>query len=172
MTKWKQLPLTALALLLIACTLPGLAVAQDSGTVLAGAELTRVVPAGFYFQGQTAATQMRNAAAARFGANRYVVAGLVDTAGYAADVREKYQGFLITDSQVRIGGFELNTGAYGFGFTQDGKFVVLDLSGKEVFSQLAAQDKELQRPRPLQMSKSGGGIRLYSGRNYVTIAAT
>ena len=171
MTKWKRSPITVLALLLFAFSVPGLVAAQDSGTVLTGAELSRVVPPGFYFQGQTAPTQMRNAAAARFGSNRYVIAGLVDTSGYAADVREKYQGFLITDSPIRIGGFELGTGAYGFGFTNDGKFVVLDLSGKEVFSQLAAQDKELKRPRPLMMSKSGVGIRLYGGRNYVAIAA-
>src|ERR1051325_3994355 len=69
--------------------------AQDSFTVLSGTELTRVMPPGFYFQGLTAATQMRNAAAVRFGDKRYVIAGLVDTSGYAADVRAKYEGFLI-----------------------------------------------------------------------------
>jgi len=99
-----------------------------------------------------------------------VIAGLVDTSGYAAEVREKYQGFLITDSAVRVGGFELSTGAYGFGFTNDGKFVVLDLSGKQIFSTRTEQDKELKRPRPLMMSKSGAGIRLYGGRNYIAIA--
>jgi len=52
-----------------------------------------------------------------------VIAGLVDTSGYAADVREKYQGFLITDSPIRIGGSELGSGAYGFGFSNDGRFV-------------------------------------------------
>ena len=171
MTKWKRLPIAILALLLITFAAPEFVAAQDSATVLTGAELSRVVPPGFYFQGQSAPTQMRNAAAARLGTNRYVIAGLVDTSGYAADVREKYQGFLITDSPIRIGGSELGIGAYGFGFTNDGRFVVLDLSGKEIFSQQAAQDKALQRPRPLMMSKSGGGIRLYSGRSYVTIAA-
>ncbi|HXM37001.1 MAG TPA: hypothetical protein VN920_17520 [Pyrinomonadaceae bacterium] len=171
MTKWKRPPITALALLFITWAAPALVAAQGSVTVLADAELSRVVPAGFYFQGQSAATQMRNAVAARFGSSRYVIAGLVDTSGYAADVRGKYQGFLITDSPIRIGGFELGTGAYGFGFTNDGKFLVLDLSGKEIFSTRTAPDKELKRPRPLMMSKSGVGIRLYSGRNYVAIAA-
>ena len=171
MTKWKRTPIAVLALLFITWATPALVAAQDSVTVLAGTELSRVVPPGFYFQGQSAPTQMRNSAAARFGSSRYVIAALVDTSGYAADVREKYQGFLITDSPIRIGGWELGTGAYGFGFTNDGKFVVLDLSGKEVSSQLAAQDKELKRPRPLMMSKSGAGIRLYGGRNYVAIAA-
>jgi hypothetical protein len=47
----------------------------------------------------------------------------------------------------------------------------LDLSGKELFSTLVENDKSLKRPRPLMMSKGGNGIRLYSGRTYVTIAA-
>ena len=156
---------------IITCSIPLAVAAQDSVKVLPDTELTKIVPPGFYFQGLSAPTQMRNSAAARFGTNRYVIAGLVDTAGYAADVREKYQGFLITDSPIRIGGFELGVGAYGFGFVNDGKFLVLDLSGKEIFSTLAEQDKGLKRPRPLMMSKGGAGVRLYSGRSYVTIAA-
>src|SRR5678816_4798782 len=84
------------ALLLAAAS----AVAQEQATILAGAELTRVVPTGFYFQGLSAPTQMRNAAAVRFGKDRYVISGLVDTSGYSADVRAKYVGFLITDSAI------------------------------------------------------------------------
>jgi len=171
MTKLNQIVIKAAVMIAITGSIPFMVDAHDSVTVLAGAELTRVVPPGFYFQGQTAPTQMRNAAAARFGANRYVIAGLVDTAGYAADVREKYQGFLITDSPIRIGGFELPVGAYGFGFISDGKFLVLDLGGKELVSTLVQNDKGLKRPRPLMMSKGGAGIRLYSGRNFITIAA-
>ena len=171
MNKLTQTLFEVMLAVVIICSIPLAVAAQDPGKVLAGAELTRVVPPGFYFQGQSAPTQIRNSAAARFGTSRYVIAALVDTAGYAADVREKYQGFLITDSPVRIGGFELPVGAYGFGFVQDGKFLVLDLSGKEIFSTLAKQDKGLKRPRPLMMSKGGAGIRLYSGRSYVTIAA-
>jgi len=170
MTKWKQPSITLLALLIV-CALPGFVAAQGSVTVLAGAELTQVVPPGFYFQGRSAPVQMRNAAAARFGSSRYVIAGLVDTAGYAADVRERYQGFLVTDSTISIGGSELSIGAYGFGFTSDGKFLVMDLSGKEILSVASAKDAQLKGPRPLMMKKSGDGIQLFSGRNYVSIAA-
>src|SRR5438046_2464395 len=171
MMKFKRHLIRGSLLLSVTFFLPAFVIAQDGITVLTGAELTRIVPPGFYFQGLSATTQMRNAAAARFGANRYVIAGLVDTAGYAADVREKYQGFLITDSPIRIGGFELPVGAYGFGFVSDGKFLVLDLGGKELVSTLVQNDKGLKRPRPLMMSKGGAGIRLYSGRNFITIAA-
>src|SRR5262245_59799037 len=105
-----------------------LAGAQEAFTVLTGDELTRVVPPGFYFQGLSAPTQMRNAAAARFGTKRFVIAGLVDTSGYAADVRAKYEGFLITDSSIQINGTDLGVGAYGFGFSNDGKLQILDLA--------------------------------------------
>jgi hypothetical protein len=102
----------ALVLLAIAAS----AIAQEQATVLTGPALTRVVPTGFYFQGLSAPTQMRNAAAARFGTDRFVIAGLVDTSGYYTDVRAKYVGFLITDSSIKLNGESLPAGAYGFGF--------------------------------------------------------
>ncbi|HJQ24015.1 MAG TPA: hypothetical protein VKA60_08880 [Blastocatellia bacterium] len=145
--------------------------AQDAPAVLAAKDLPRIVPSSFYFQGQSGPTQMRNAAAARLGAGRLVIAGMVDTAGYASDVRAKYEGFLITDSAISVGGQSLGTGAYGFGFSSDGKLTIFDISGKELLSVATANDKGLRRPRPLMMSKASDGIRLYSGRNYVVIAA-
>lgn len=162
--------LTMLVVMLAIVSSASLVQAQDSPAVLSGAALTRVVPTGFYFQGQSAPTQMRNSAAARLGTNRLVVAGMVDTSGYAADVRAKYEGFLITDSTISINGSELGTGAYGFGFSNDGKFAVLDISGKEILSVSTAKDDALKRPRPLMMATSAEGIRLYSGRDYAVIA--
>jgi hypothetical protein len=156
--------------LLFLFSLQVVASVQDAAVVLSSAELTRVVPPGFYFQGQSAPTQMRNAAAARFGANRYLIAGLVDTSGYAADVRAKYQGFLITDSPVAVNGTELASGAYGFGFGSDAKMNVLDLAGNQVLSVSTTKDSELKRPRPLMMTRSAEGIRLYGGKDYVTVS--
>jgi hypothetical protein len=158
-------------LLIVASCVATVALAQQSFTVLTGAELTRVVPPGFYFQGLNAPTQMRNAAAARFGEKRYVVAGIVDTTGYAADVRAKYEGFLITDSPIRINGSDLAVGAYGFGFSDDGKMQILDLAGNTVLSASTAKDTELKRPRPLMLTATAEGLRFYSGKDYVTITA-
>src|ERR1700704_4374218 len=161
----------SIAALFVVCSLPLMCSAQDSVTVLSGPELTKVVPTGFYFQAQSAPTQMRNAAAARSGNNRYVIAGLVDTSGYAADVRAKYEGFFITDSPITINGSSLGTGAYGFGFSNDGKLNILNLAGNELLSVATTKDKQIKRPRPLMMAKSGNEIRFYSGRDYVVIAA-
>jgi hypothetical protein len=171
MDRPRRYALTTLMVLAITCTLAAAVAAQDRGVVLTPAELTRVVPPGFYFQGLTAPTQMRNSAAARFGANRYVIAGLVDTSGYSSEVRAKYEGFLITDSRITIGGSDLDVGAYGFGFSNNGKLNVLDLAGNEVISISTRNDKSLRRPRPLMMIKNGDEIRLYSGRSYVVISA-
>ncbi len=171
MNRWKRSLLTASAVLLISCSTALIVTAQEQAVVLTGAELTRVMPPGFYFQGLTAPTQMRNSAAARFGTKRYVIAGLVDTSGYAADVRARYEGFLITDSAITINGSDLGVGAYGFGFSNDGKLNILDLAGNEILSVSTTKDNEMKRPRPLMMTRSGKGIRLYSGKDYAVIAA-
>ena len=169
--KFKRHLIRGSLLLSVTFFLPAFVIAQDGITVLTGAELTRIVPPGFYFQGLSAMTQMRNSAAARFGANRYVIAGLVDTSGYAADVRAKYEGFLITDSAIKINGSALGIGSYGFGFTNTGRLNILDLAGNEIFSVFTTKDNQMIRPRPLMMLKSGNRIRLYSGKDYAEIVA-
>ena len=160
-----------LVTLIVLGTMPQVINAQESVTVLTGAELMRIVPSGFYFQGLSAPTQMRNSAAARFGTSRYVVAGMVDTSGYAADIRARYEGFLITDSVITINGSELGVGAYGFGFSDDGKLNVLDLAGKEILSVATTRDNQLKRPRPLMMTKAQNEVRLYSGKDYAIVGA-
>lgn len=166
-----KLSLKLFAMLVALFFVAGSAVAQDSASILAGAELTRVVPNSFYFQGLSAPTQMRNTAAVRFGKDRYVISGLVDTSGYSADVRAKYVGFLITDSAISLNGESLPAGAYGFGFANEGKLTVMDLGGKDLLSVPVTNDKDLKRPRPLMMSADPGGVRLYNGKDYVVIAA-
>ncbi|HEV2828170.1 MAG TPA: hypothetical protein VGW76_11270 [Pyrinomonadaceae bacterium] len=170
MKSWKRYASTWLVAAAI-CTCAVVATAQDRTVILTGAELTRVVPTGFYFQGQSAPTQMRNSAAARFGSARYVIVGMVDTSGYAAEVRAKYEGFLITDSPIWINKTELAVGAYGFGFSNDGKLNILDLAGREILSVATTNDTSMKRPRPLFMTKSGDEVRLYSGRQYAIIGA-
>ena len=171
MRNLKRSVILGLITLFITCSLSMAVRAQEAATVLEGADLTRVLPPGFYFQGLSAPTQMRNGAAARFGTKRFVIAALVDTSGYAADVRAKYEGFFITDSPVAINGSDLGTGAYGFGFSNDGKMHILDLAGNEVLSVSSTKDAALKRPRPLMMVSGADGLRFYSGKDYVVITA-
>ncbi len=146
------------------------AIAQEPAAILSGAELKRVVPESFYYEGQSAPTQMRNAAAVRFGVKRFVIAALVDTSGYSTEIQAKYQGFFITDSRITVGGSELAPGAYGFGFSED-KLNIFDIGGGALLSASITKDSALKRPRPLTMTKAAEGIRLYSGRSYAVIAA-
>lgn len=164
--------LVRIALILALAMLAPVAIVaqQKSVAVLTGAELTRVVPPGFYFEGQSAPTQMRNAAAARLGEKRYIIAGMVDTSGYSSEIRAKYEGFLITDSRIEIGGQELATGAYGFGFSDDGKLNIFDIGGNRILSVTSQNDKNLRRPRPLMLMSAVDGLRLYSGRDYAVIS--
>ena len=162
---------------LIVSLVAAAAVAVSAGvlagaTVLQGAALTHVVPTGFYFEGQSAPTQMRNTAAAQWGAGkdaRLVIVGMVDTSGYSTEVRAKYQGFFIADSPVTVGGQELGTGAYGFGFTDDGHLSILDIGGRQVLSAPATKDTKIQRPRPILITADSGEVRFYSGRDYAVI---
>lgn len=138
--------------------------------VLSDAALTRIVPTSFYFAGQSAPTQMRNSAAAQIGRDRFVIAGLVDTSGYSTEISGKYEGFLITDSPIKVGGKALGTGAYGFGFSKDGKLNVFDLSSKRILSASAKYDDGVRRPRPLEMVLADNGVKLYKGKSYVLIS--
>lgn len=170
MSLCKQGVKTWLVLAVLAASVAA-AAAQESWVVLAGAQLSRVVPPGFYFEGQSAPTQTRNSAAARLGQTRHVIAGMVDTSGYSSEIRAKYEGFFITDSAVSVGGEELGAGAYGFGFTDDGKFNLFDVGGKRILSAATTRDAAMRRPRPLMLTKDGRNLRLYSGRNYVSVEA-
>jgi len=141
----------------------------QEGVILTKDQLSQVVPSGFYFEGKSAGTQMYNATAVRFGEKHHVIAALVDTSGYATDVREKVEGFLIVDLAVEIGGKELGVGAYAFGFTKEGALNVFDLAGTQLFSVKGTRDNALRAPRPLVAVKGADGIRLYRGKDFVIV---
>jgi hypothetical protein len=100
---------------------------------------------------------------------KLVLAGLVDTSGYAADVQAKYQGFLITEVRLNIEGSELSPGEYGFGFSKEGKFLVMDVGANDLFSVAAKLDDKLPRPVPLKIVQDEGAYRLYAGRKWVSL---
>jgi hypothetical protein len=143
--------------------------AQAGARVLQSAELHTLIPASVFYRGQTATTQARNSGGVRFADGSFVLACLVDTGGYSSQVASKYQGYFITEVPIRIGGKELQTGAYGIGFVGNNKFVVTDIGGRDVLTVDSDSDAGLQRPRPLQVLANGGSFRLYAGRRYVTI---
>ena len=157
-----------MAVMLLSCLLLA---QQPKPGVLGGDDLKKVVPTAYFFRGQSAPVQLRNSAGFSGADGKLVLAGLVDTSGYASDVQARYQGFLITEVKLNIEGSELAPGEYGFGFSQAGKFLVMDVGANDLFSVGAKIDDKLARPVPLKMVEDGAGYRLYTGRKWVLLKA-
>ena len=149
--------------------LMALAVGQAGAQILAGDALKKVIPASYFFAGQSAPVQARNSVGLKT-AGKFVLAGLVDTSGYSTAIQEKYQGFLITETKLSFDGGTLEPGAYGFGF-KDGKFLVMNVAATDLFSAPSQTDEQIKHAVPLKLEKDGGGYRLYAGKKYVGFKA-
>jgi hypothetical protein len=135
--------------------------------VLSNDVLKKVVPGTYFFRGESAPVQLRNSAGFSVPDGKLVLTGLVDTSGYAADVQAKYQGFLITEVKLNIEGSDLAPGEYGFGFSKDGKFLVMDVGANDLFSVAGHIDDKKPHPVPLNIVEDGEAYRLYIGRKWV-----
>jgi hypothetical protein len=141
----------------------------DKDTVLKASDIKpKLFPESVFFRGQTAPAQMRNTGGIHFSDDLYMLAGLVDNSGYSTGIREKYQAYFITEATLQFGVQTLKPGAYGVGFIEGGKFVVLDLAANEIFRAASQKDTEMKRPVPLQVTApETGKYRLYAGREFV-----
>jgi hypothetical protein len=159
--------------------LSGLSIAYAQGTpkaapgkeaVLTAKDLdNKIVPEKVFFRGQSAPVQMRNTGAVHYADDFYVLVMLVDNSGYSTGIREKYQAYFITEVPLEIGGQTLKPGAYGCGFLENNKFVVMDLGANDVFQTSSTRDGDIRHPVPLQIltTADAGKYRLYHGRDYV-----
>ena len=144
--------------------------AASKEVILKAADISpKIFPERVFFRGQSAPVQYRNSAGVHFADDLYVLAGLVDSSGYSTGIKEKYQGYLLSEVTLEIAGQTLKPGAYGFGFLNGGKFVVMDLGANDVLQAASQRDAEMKRPMPLQVvaAASAGSYRLYAGRDYV-----
>ena len=156
----------------VVLALIGCAIAQQvSKHILSADELKKVVPAEYFFRGQKAPVQFRNAVGFQLADTKITLAALVDASGYSTGIQEKYQGMLVTESKLNVGGSSLPPGQYGFGFTADGKFTVMDVANNDVLSATYQTDQEVKRPVPLKLVEDGDGYKLYAGRKWITIKA-
>jgi hypothetical protein len=157
--------LSTLVVLMAACA----AAQQPSKHVLSGDELKKVVPAEYFFRGQKAPVQLRNAVGFQLADGKMTLAALVDASGYSTAIQQKYQGMLITETKLNIGGSQLAPGQYGFGFTADGKFVVMDVANNDALSTASQTDQAVQHAVPLKLIEDAGGYKLYAGKKWVGI---
>jgi len=164
----------ALLLAAAAITFAGSQKAGDAAPVkegiLTAADVgNKLLPEKVFFRGQIAPVQARNTGGVRYADGFMVFAGLVDSSGYSTGIREKYQAYLINEVPVEIGGQTLKPGAYGIGFLDGNKFLVMDIGANDVLQAASTKDAEMKRPVPLQFQAGAGAgnYRLYHGRDYV-----
>jgi hypothetical protein len=166
------------SLAFIALILSSLSVAQAqkageapaTEAVLKPADIgTKLLPEKVFFRGQIAPVQTRNTGGVRYVDGFLVLVGLVDNSGYSSGIREKYQAYLITEVPLELGGQTLKPGAYGIGFLDNDKFIVMDVGANDLLSTASKKDADLKHPVPLQVvtSPSAGTYRLYKGRDFV-----
>jgi hypothetical protein len=154
---------------LILVTLGSAVAQQASKHVLSSDEVRKAVPSEYFFRGQKAPVQLRNAVGFELADGKLALAALVDASGYSTAVQQKYQGLLITEVKLNIGGSELAPGQYGFGFTADGKFVVMDVANNDVLSAPVEAYPQMQHAVPLKLEPDGSGYKLYAGKKWVGI---
>ena len=168
-------------LVILACCVVGFVpVAQLAGAqsaspaqakILPPQDIDTLMPHSVFFRGQTATVQLRNTFGLRLADGTLVLAGLVDTSGYATGLQQKYQGYLISEAALTINGEALPAGAYGFGFVANDTFIVMDIGAHELLKVSSKTDSTLPHPRPLQIVAGAhpSNYRLYEGRRFVSI---
>jgi hypothetical protein len=170
MVRLATMLLVASALAFAQAPSPATAQPQSKDTILHAADINEhILPTTVFFRGQVTTTQLDNSGGVRFPEGQMVLATLVDNAGYATQIRVKYQAYLITEVPIVIGGQTLNPGAYGCGFIEGDNFVVMDLGANDLLQVTSTHDTEIRRPVPLQFvaATEAGSYRFYHGRDYV-----
>jgi hypothetical protein len=169
--KCTALLLCVLAALSLSSAAPATA-AATSASILKAADVANLVPATVFFRGQVASVQARNAGGLKMPDGMLVLCALVDTSGYSTAVQQKYQAYFISEVSLNINGQVLKPGAYGVGFIEGSKFLVMDLGAHDLFTTDGKRDAELKRPMPLQMlaDTEPNRYRLYINRNYVVVS--
>ena len=156
----------------IAFMLVGFALAQQASRhILSSDELKKAVPTEYFFRGQKAPVQLRNAVGFQLADGKMMLAALVDASGYSTAIQQKYQGMLITETKLNVGGSSLPPGQYGFGFAADNKFMVMDVANNDVLSPSYQTDQALQHAVPLKLVEDGIGYKLYAGKKWIAIKA-
>ena len=157
---------------IVVLTLIGCASAQQvTKHVLSSDELKKAVPTEYFFRGQKAPVQLRNAVGFQLVDGKMMLAALVDASGYSTAIQQKYQGMLITETKLNVAGSSLPPGQYGFGFTADSKFVVMDVANSDVLSASYQTDQALQHAVPLKLVEDGTGYKLYAGKKWIAVKA-
>jgi len=147
--------------------------------VLTGKAFDQAVVTNFYLEGQAIPAQKRNMVLFKNPAGARVLVALLDTSGYGADITRKYNGLLITEGTLTIGGKTIQPGSYGFGLnlvnpsgppTGSKMFNLYNQAGQKVLEYKAVRDELMGRPKPIQIEvRKQSTARLCVGRDWVEL---
>ena len=148
----------------------GMAPAQAGFEVLTGKPFDSAFVKDFYLEGNSIPTERRNAALIKIPSGARVEFALLDTSGYSSQVQQKYSGMVISEGDVSVGDVKLGVGSFGFGVkmphppgSSDAQVFFYDQAGKKIGECAAKKDPAVKSPKPLQVTVTGGGARLYLG---------
>jgi hypothetical protein len=150
------------ALLLSCCA----AFAQQASEI-GKQDLAKLIPQNYFFAGQTASTQVRNAGGVKIG-DKVVLFALVDNSGYSTGIQQKYQGLLITQVPLKVGDKTVQPGSYGFGTPTAEHFNVLDINATEIAGGAVTAADAQQRAVPLRVTSKEDSIVLSLGKRVFT----
>jgi hypothetical protein len=156
---------------------PNTARAQGGFEPVTADAFNRAVPTDFYLEGEHIPVEKRNAAVLKNEKGARVVLALLDTTGYASQIRQKYEGMLITETKLSICGNEIGVGSYGFGLERlpgaaaaQAPFRIYNQAGEKVGECTAKRDSSIKQPKPLAVtSAQGGTARLCLGKYVIEI---
>jgi hypothetical protein len=173
---WPSISAVVLVLLAYAA-LPTYLHAQGTFEVVTGKAFDSAMPQDFYLEGNAIPTQKRNAALVKTPAGARALFALIDTTGYSSQIQQKYEGMLITEGSLTLGGHKLGVGSYGFGYTkpaatseEEAKFFLYNQAGAKVAECSAKKDTEIKQPNPLHVVVGKDKTaKLYFGRYWVEL---
>jgi hypothetical protein len=151
-------------LLLLTLVMCCLAAAQNVPQEVPKEQLEHLVPQTYFFAGQTATTQLRNAGAIKFSDGRYLMLALVDVSGYSTGIAQKYQGLLITQVPLKVNDKTIPPGYYGFGSPTADHFGILDVNANEIAGGKIEPSTGTERPIPLRVTSSASTVTISLGR--------
>ncbi|MGA2988175.1 MAG: hypothetical protein ABSG32_30725 [Terriglobia bacterium] len=156
---------------------PNSARAQGGFEAVTGDAFTRAVPGDFYLEGNRIPVDKRNAALLKNAKGARVVVALILTAGYSSQIKQKYIGMLITETNISVCGNAVGVGSYGFGLERpaatsnaDAPFRIYNQAGEKVGECAAKKDNSVKQPKPLTVTTGiSGPTKLYLGRYVIEI---
>jgi len=151
--------------------------AQGGFQPVTGDAFNHALPTDFYLEGNHIPVEKRNAAMLKNATGKRVVLALIDTTGYSSQIKQKYIGMLITETELSVCGNTIGVGSYGFGLERpaatsdaDAPFKLYNQAGDKVGECAAKKDDSIKQPRPLAVTTAKDApAKLYLGKYVIEI---